>query len=132
MLAGSVSVAGSYTDIAGNAAAAGSDTVTIDRINPTVTVNIVDTLLNDADTSSLVTFTFSEATTNFAIGDIVASAGLSLSSFSGSGTSYPGDRHGGRRPTQGTGTVSVTAGSYTDAAGNAGAIRLRHGPRSTG
>src|SRR5690606_3615645 len=50
---GSVSVdAGSYTDAGGNAGGAGSDTVGIDTLNPTVTVNIVDTSLSDGDNTS--------------------------------------------------------------------------------
>src|SRR5205814_1725739 len=85
---GSVSVtAGSYTDAAGNLGATDSDTVPIDTLNPTVSVNIVDTSLNDGDNSSVVTFTFSEATTNFAIGDISATNGT-MSNFTGSGASY--------------------------------------------
>ena len=51
----------SYTDAAGNAGAAGSDDVAIDRVNPTVTVTIVDAALSDGDASSVVTFTFIEA-----------------------------------------------------------------------
>ena len=64
---GSVTVtADSYTDAAGNPGGGGTDTVTIDtRSNPTVTVDIVDASLNDADNSSDVTFTFSEAPTDF-------------------------------------------------------------------
>ena len=74
---GSVTVtAGSYTDAAGNPGAAGTDTVTIDtRSNPTVTVDIVDASLNDADNSSDVTFTFSEVPTNFTSDDITAEGG---------------------------------------------------------
>ncbi|WP_253845574.1 Ig-like domain-containing protein, partial [Microcystis aeruginosa] len=58
---GSVSVAAdSYTDIAGNNGGAGTDTVTIDTLNPTLALDIVDASLNDGDNSSLVTFEFSE------------------------------------------------------------------------
>ena len=61
---GTVSVAaGSYTDAALNLGDAGSDTVSIDTVNPTVTVDIVDASLNDSDNSSVVTFTFTEAPT---------------------------------------------------------------------
>ena len=59
---GSVTVVSdSYTDAALNLGGAGSDSVTIDRTNPTVTVVIADGSLSDTDSSSLVTFTFSEA-----------------------------------------------------------------------
>ena len=58
---GSVSVAaGAYTDPVGNLGGAGSDTVSIDTQNPTLTVNIVAASLSDTTNSSNVTFTFSE------------------------------------------------------------------------
>ena len=44
-----------------NAGTGDTDTVTIDTLDPTVDVDIVDTALNDGDNSSVVTFTFSEA-----------------------------------------------------------------------
>ena len=57
----------------------GIDTGGIDTENPTVVVNIVDGTLNDGDTSSVVTFTFSEAPgASFTESDIVVSAGLTL------------------------------------------------------
>ena len=85
---------------------------------PTVTVNIVDAALNDGDNSSSVTFTFSEVTTNFALGDVTATGGT-LSAFSGSGTSYSAT-FTATDGVETTGSVTVTAGSYTDAAGNLG------------
>ncbi|MHB9363562.1 Ig-like domain-containing protein [Mesorhizobium sp. W067] len=119
---GSVSVtAGSYTDTAGNTGSAGSDTVAIDRLNPTVTVNIVDTSLSDSDTSSVVTFAFSEAPgASFTIADITAThgtvTGLTATAdplvFTATFTADDGFA--------GQGSVSVTAGSYTDTAGNTG------------
>ncbi|TRC92177.1 hypothetical protein FJV77_25860, partial [Mesorhizobium sp. WSM4306] len=52
---GSVSVtAGSYTDLAGNTGAGGSDTVAVDTENPTVTVDIADASLSDGDNNSVV------------------------------------------------------------------------------
>jgi hypothetical protein len=117
---GTVTVAaGSYTDAAGNLGAGGSDTVTIDTLNPTVTVNIVDSSLNDGDNASSVTFTFSEATTDFVAADVTV-AGGTLSAFSGSGTSYTATFTANGN-LDGPGTVTVVAGSYTDAAGNLGA-----------
>ena len=63
---GSISLpAGSYTDAAFNAGGLGTDTVAIDRANPTVTVDIVDGTLNQPDSSSTVTFTFSEMPIGF-------------------------------------------------------------------
>ena len=72
----SVSVAaGSYMDDALNLGSAGSDTVAIDRENPTVTVDIVASTLSDSDPSSTVTFTFSEAPVGFEADDISAVGG---------------------------------------------------------
>ena len=46
-------------------------------------LDIVDSALNDADNSSVVTFTFSEATTNFILSDIIAVGGT-VSGLTGS------------------------------------------------
>src|SRR5207244_3311664 len=81
---GSVTVnAGGYNDAAGNTGGSGSDTVAIDTKNPTATVNIVDTLLNDGDPSSVVTITFSEAVTGFSNADVTATNGT-LTAFTSS------------------------------------------------
>ncbi|MGX1106597.1 immunoglobulin-like domain-containing protein [Bradyrhizobium elkanii] len=118
---GSVSVtAGSYTDAAGNLGGAGSDTVSIDRLNPTVTVDIVATSLSDGTPSSNVTFTFSEAPgASFTAADITTTNGTISGLIQDDTTHY----HATFTATDGvaaTGSVSVTAGSYTDAAGNLG------------
>ncbi|WP_353019657.1 Ig-like domain-containing protein, partial [Mesorhizobium sp. M0999] len=113
---GSVSVtANSYTDLAGNLGAAGSDTVIVDTANPTVVIGTDDSALKIGDVAHL-TFTLSEASTSFGSDD-VAVAGGTLSNFAGSGTSYTADF----TPTPGsttTATVNVAGGGFTDAAGN--------------
>ena len=53
----------------------------------TVVVAIADPPLNDSDTTSTVTFTFSEAPTNFTEADITAVGGT-VTAITGSGTSY--------------------------------------------
>ncbi|MCY2987973.1 MAG: Ig-like domain-containing protein, partial [Planctomycetota bacterium] len=111
--------ADSYTDAAGNLGATGSDTVTIDTKNPTVTVAIVATSLSDTTNSSNVTFTFSEATAAWVVGDVTAVSGT-LSAFTGSGTSYSAT-FTATDGVETTGSVTVPADSYTDAAGNLGA-----------
>ena len=117
---GSVTVtAASYTDPSGNTGATGSDSVSIDRLNPTVTVDIVDTSLNDTDSVSVVNFTFSEVTTDFDATDLSAVGG-SISGFSGAGTTYSAT-FTATDGFSGTGSVTVTAASYTDPAGNTGA-----------
>ena len=119
---GSVAVAaGSYTDAAGNAGAAGSDTVTIDRLNPTVAVNIVDGSLNDGDASSQVTFTFSEAPVGFTAADITAVGGTVTGLTATADPLVYTATFTATDGFSGTGSVAVTADSYTDAAGNTGA-----------
>ncbi|MCA2834909.1 MAG: calcium-binding protein [Microcystis sp. M007S1] len=116
---GSVSVAAdSYTDIAGNNGGAGTDTVTIDTLNPTLALDIVDASLNDGDNNSLVTFEFSEDVTGFDDSDVSVSGGT-LSDFSGSGNSYTAI-FTADDAVETTGSVSVAAASYSDVAGNNG------------
>jgi hypothetical protein len=55
-------------DTAGNVGNTDSQAVAIDTLNPTLTVNIVDSSLNDGDNVSDVTFEFSENVTGFAAG----------------------------------------------------------------
>ena len=89
-----------------------------DTLNLTVTVTIADDALDDGYTASLVTFEFSEAVANFIAADVNVSNGT-LSNFAGSGTSYTAT-FTADDGFAGTGTVSVPAGSYNDAAGNPG------------
>ncbi|WP_079206297.1 Ig-like domain-containing protein [Microcystis aeruginosa FBCC-A68] len=117
---GSVSVAAdSYTDIAGNNGGAGTDTVTIDTLNPTLALDIVDASLNDGDNSSLVTFEFSEDVAGFDNSDVSVSGGT-LSDFTQvDGNSYTAI-FTADDAVETTGSVSVAADSYTDIAGNNG------------
>ncbi|MCA6126335.1 hypothetical protein J6500_31250, partial [Bradyrhizobium sp. WSM 1704] len=118
---GSVTVdANGYTDVAGNLGSSGTDTVAIDTQNPTLTVEIADGALSDGHNSSVVTFTFSEAPVGFTAADISATHGtvsnLAATAdplvFTATFTADDGFT--------GNGSVSVTAGSYTDAALNLG------------
>jgi hypothetical protein len=118
---GSVAVtAGSYTNAAGSPGGGGSDTVPIDTVAPSVVVDIVDASLNSIDKVSTVTFTFSDAPVGFTLADTTAVGGT-LSGltptadpkvFTATFTATDGFT--------GPGSVAVTAGSYTDAAGNPG------------
>ena len=72
---GRVSVAATYTDMPGNMGTAGSDTVAIDMLNPTVVVNIVDVSLTNSDNISDVTFEFSEDVAGFDESDVTVSGG---------------------------------------------------------
>ncbi|MER9587036.1 Ig-like domain-containing protein [Mesorhizobium sp. M0276] len=84
-----------------------------------MTVNIVDASLNNADPTSVVTFTFTEVTSDFTLADVTAVGGT-VTGLTGSGTTYQATFTAASGFT-GTGSVSVTAGSYADPAGNTGA-----------
>jgi hypothetical protein len=91
--------------------------VTKDTTAPTVKVNIVDASLSDGDSSSVVTFTFSEVPVGFTASDVVATGGT----LSGLTQDLAGDPSGKTYKATftaadgftGTGTVSVASGSYT-------------------
>ena len=110
------------TDLAGNAGVGTSvsNNYAINTLGPSVTVNIQRASLSDNNPTSLVTFSFSSAPTGFTDADITVTGGtLSAITQIGNSSNY--------RATftatdnfVGTGSVSVTAGSYTDAAGNPG------------
>ena len=89
-----------------------------DTLAPSVVVDIVDTQLIDGESSN-VTFTFSEAVTGFALGDIVATHGsvsnlTTTDNINWSATFTPEEGYTGGA------SVTVPAGSYTDLVGNPG------------
>jgi uncharacterized repeat protein (TIGR01451 family) len=87
----------------------------VDDTPPTVAISSDKSGLKLGQTAT-ITFTLSEAATDFLLGDVIATGGT-LSSFSGSGTSYSATF----TPTSGfvgLGVVSVAAGRFSDAAGN--------------
>lgn len=110
---------GSYTDAAGNTGAAGSGSVTVDTRNPEVTVDIVEPSLA-ADGISTVRFRFTESVVGFDSSTDVTVTGGELTGFEKIDddsyravfTAYAGF--------EGEGSVTVLAGSYSDAAGNTG------------
>ncbi|MCR3930936.1 Ig-like domain-containing protein [Aeromonas caviae] len=110
---------GSYTDLNGNVGTGGSDDTAIDTLAPSVVVNIVDPQIIAGETSD-VTFTFSEQVTGFELGDLTVVGGTVTDlkttdggkTWTGTFTPTPGF--------EGTASVTVNEGSYTDLAGNAG------------
>ncbi|MFT5300679.1 MAG: hypothetical protein ACI814_001459, partial [Mariniblastus sp.] len=114
---GSVAVASTYTDQQSNTGTIGSDTVSIDTVNPTVVVDIVDGSLNDGDSSSLVTFVFSENPVNFTQGDITAVNGTISALVIDSATTYHATFTADDN-FSGTGSVTIGAAVFTDLAGN--------------
>ncbi|MET0265805.1 MAG: Ig-like domain-containing protein [Duganella sp.] len=108
------------SDAAGNHGAVVSTAYTLDQGPPTLTITTSKTGLNSADTP-LITFTFSEAPQNFNAASIITGGGV-LSGFTA--TFNPLVYTAVFTPTagqaSGVGTVQVSPGSYTDAAGNSG------------
>ncbi|MCA0051441.1 Ig-like domain-containing protein, partial [Mesorhizobium sp. B283B1A] len=85
-----------------------------------VAVNIVDSALSDSDNSSVVTFTFTGPVTGFTAADVATSHGT-LTDFVMVDASHYTAKFTAADGFDGIGSVSITAGSYADAAGNAGA-----------
>ena len=118
---GTVSVAsGVFTDAAGNTNADGLDTnniitLAVDTVVPTIAVSSNKSSLQGGNTATL-TFTLSEASTNFEISDITV-AGGTLSNFTGSGTSYSATFTLVSNSAV-NGAVNIANGVFTDAAGN--------------
>ncbi|MCP4940923.1 MAG: DUF4347 domain-containing protein, partial [Planctomycetaceae bacterium] len=78
--AGSVTLANdSYTDAELNAGSGDSDSVTIDTVNPTATVQIAESSLSDVVNTSTVTITFSAIPTDFVQADDLTVSGGTLS-----------------------------------------------------
>jgi Ca2+-binding RTX toxin-like protein len=116
---GSVSVAAdSYSDVAGNNGGAGTDTVTIDTLNPTVGITFDNSPLTSQNFSTTITFQFSETVSGFTASDVTLTNGV-LSNF----TSVNGDTYTATfTPTDfqsPTGTVAVS-NDYFDTLGNQG------------
>ena len=119
---GAVTFSIAFSDTAGNTGTAvtsgtGSVSASLDATAPTMTITSSE--VSDGDTSNdgtlSLTFTSSEATTDFVVGDITVSGGA-LSSFSAtSSTVYTATF----TPSgSGATTVDVAGGAFTDAAGN--------------
>ena len=80
----------------------------------TITSSTVSDGATSNDSTLAMTFTSSEATSNFVVGDITVSGGA-LSSFSGSGTTYTATF---TPSAQGATTIDVAGGVFTDSSGN--------------
>ncbi|MDP3512167.1 MAG: Ig-like domain-containing protein, partial [Sulfuritalea sp.] len=80
---------------------------------PTVTITSNDSSLTVGETAT-ITFTLSEAATDFTAADVTASAGA-LTSFSGSGTTYTATFTPPGSTDASTVTIGVAAGTFTNA-----------------
>ena len=123
--AGSVTVnVSTFTDAALNAnlAAATSNTVVIDTVNPTVTIDILAVSLDDTLNTSKVIFTFSEDpgtsfVWNGTAGDVVVAGGTLGALVQDIATTYHATFTANDN-FNGTGSVTVNVGVFTDVAGN--------------
>jgi len=108
------------TDAAGNVSQPSAAlNFVVDTTAPTVAVSIDNTVVNVANPTGLVTFTFSKPPTDFSLNDVTSADG-SLSNLSGSGTTYAAMFTANPGVDDNAATVSVINGSYHDVAGNAG------------
>ncbi|HWO55931.1 MAG TPA: Ig-like domain-containing protein, partial [bacterium] len=122
---GSVSVtAGSYIDSIGSGGAAGSDTVHIDTLNPTVAITIHALSLNDGSPTANVTFTFNEAVQMFGESDVQVVGGF-LTGFDQIDANVWTAIFNAAPDFSGTGSVAVLANSYTDLRDNLGGGDIR-------
>jgi large repetitive protein len=109
------------SDAAGNVGAtSGPLAVTIDTTAPIMAITSDVSMLKAGETAT-VTFTFSEDPgTTFTIGDVTVGGGT-LGAISGTGLTRTAVYTPDANVNNGTASITVTHGSYTDAAGNAGA-----------
>jgi hypothetical protein len=113
---GQISVAANaFTDTAGNGNIAGSVTIQIDTIAPTLFIATSKPALKIGDTAT-ISFALSEASTNFTAASVTVTGG-SLTNLLGSGTAYTATFTPAVNSTV-AGTITVAANSFTDAAGN--------------
>ena len=114
------------TDVAGNISSATTFSFTLDTVNPTVAVDIVDASLNDGDNSSLVTFSFSEAVDASTVANLASGAGIAVTGGTLSALTWNAAHTFATATFTASddsvtpGSVTVAAGSYTDVAGNLG------------
>jgi hypothetical protein len=118
--AGITVASGAYTDAAGNGGEAGTTpTIHFDTLAPTVTIGSDMAALKIGQTAN-VTFTFSEDPgSTFTSGDVAVSGGI-LGAISGTGTTRTATFTPDANTNGGTASITIAAGTYTDAAGNAG------------
>ncbi|EJL6395691.1 tandem-95 repeat protein [Vibrio navarrensis] len=114
---GTIDVAtGTFTDASGNSNSAATPiSISVDTVLPTVSITSTSDALKAGETATL-TFTLSEAATDFAEAD-VSVAGGTLSNFAGSGTSYTATFTPAEESTEDA-TIDVAAEKFSDAAGN--------------
>ena len=119
-----VSLANTYTDVAGNAGTtASSANYTVETKAPTATIVLSDSALTVGETAT-VTITFSEAVSGFGLVDLSSDngilSGLSAATVNGDGSVTYTATFTPTVNIEDTSNVVSLANSYTDVAGNAG------------
>ena len=114
--------ADSYTSLDGTRGgqAFTSSTFAVDTKAPTVAITLSDSQLTSGETA-VVTFTFTEIAPGFDTVDVVAQNGTIANLASSSGRVWTATYTPNANLQSPVNSISVLAGSYTDAAGNAGA-----------
>ncbi|WP_233202433.1 Ig-like domain-containing protein [Limnohabitans sp. JirII-31] len=118
----SITVASSaYTDAAGNNGGAGTTpSISIDTLAPTLAITSSASTLKAGETAT-ISFTFSEAPTGFAAGDVVTSNGtLSGLTVTADPKVYTATFTPTASLASGSASITVASSAYTDAAGNNG------------
>ncbi|WP_447553330.1 Ig-like domain-containing protein [Vreelandella sp. EE22] len=114
---GAFAMVATVTSAAGNVGQSASIEVRLDTLSPTATITVSDTLIG-ADDEALVTFSFSEAVTDFALEDIQVSGGTLVDLTSQNGLIWTAVFQPG--PVSGQASITLPGGTYTDLAGNPG------------
>ena len=115
---GAVQIGGEYTDLQSGTP---HGFLAVASTSPTVAVSIDSTDINIANPTGQVTFVFSEAPTTFALADTSAIGGTLSNLHQTDATHYTATFTASPNTDISNASVSVTAGSYQDPAGNAGA-----------
>ncbi|TNH02777.1 hypothetical protein FHQ26_02995 [Testudinibacter sp. TR-2022] len=108
---------GALADPGWTAGTPGNDKVTIDSTLPTIAITSDITTVNSTTTATL-TFTLSEASTDFILDDVIVSNGGSLSNFQKTGELTYTALFTPTANTEVTATVSIASGKFSDVAGN--------------
>ena len=104
---------------AGGSSAPATVARNVDTLAPTLLITSSVAAVKTGETAT-ITFTFSEATSNFVVGDILTSSG-SLGNFTAvSSTVYTATFTPTASLGSGSASITVASGNYTDAAGNNG------------
>ena len=118
LIDGNHTVTANVSDQSGNLATA-TQTVTVDTVTPSVGVTVGSSDVNLAANTALVTFTFSEATSDFKLADTTAVGGvLSNLATTDGGLTYTATFTANANTDISNGSVSVTAGTWHDTTGN--------------